>query len=189
MSKPGTYRVSDESPVDFATAIEAWTTAARTALERAARKYRATISYKDLAEEVQERSGIRTLMLPWHWIGRVLGGVARECHAGGEPLLSALCVHADGTVGVGYGKAIAENYGGEMPEDLDMHAAIERFRCYQQFGAELPADGGSPALTAQVAARRNRVRTQAANGREVHRAVCPSCHLLLPMSGQCDTCS
>ncbi len=102
---------------------------------------------------------------------------------------SQLCVHADGTVGEGYGKAIAENHGGDMPEDLNMHAAIERFGCYQHFGAAVPADGGSPALTAQVAARRNRVRTQAANGREVQRTVCSSCHLLLPMSGQCDTCS
>jgi hypothetical protein len=28
-----------------------------------------------------------------------------------------------------------DNYGGPLPGDLDMHAAEERLRCYQSFGA------------------------------------------------------
>ncbi len=189
MNKPGTYRVSDGAAVDFADALNAWTTAARPALIRTTQKYRATISYKELAEEVQGRSGIRTLMLPWHWIGRVLGAVSRECHRRDEPLLSALCVHADGTVGEGYGKAIVENFGAPAPEDLDMHAAVERFKCYQHFGAQMPADGGSPALTKQVAAKRNRVRAQKVNPVTASRPICPTCYLMLPLSGQCDNCA
>ena len=44
--------------------------------------------------------------------------------------------------------------GGPLPGDLDMHAAEERLRCYQSFGADLPPGGGRPALTPQIAARR-----------------------------------
>ena len=32
--------------------------------------------------------------------------------------------------------------GGPLPGDLDMHAAEERLRCYQSFGADLPPGGG-----------------------------------------------
>lgn len=188
MTEPGTFRASDRSPVDFKDALPLWEQAARPALERTARTYRATISYKELAEEVQEQSGVRTLMLPWHWIGRVLGAVAHDCHGNGEPMLSALCVRSDGTVGDGYAKAIVETVGGPPPEDLDMHAATERFRCYQYFGAQMPPDGGSPALTKQVAAKRSWVRRQTANAAMPSRPICPTCHLMLPMSGQCDNC-
>jgi hypothetical protein len=131
--------------------------------------YHATITYKDLAEEVQATSGIRTRRLLQNWIGDVLGTVAEDCHQAGEPLLSALCVRADGTVGPGYGKAVVDNFGGDPPDDLDMHAAVERLECHRFFGAQLPADGGSPALTPLVAAARR--------------------HLMLPISGQCDNCS
>ena len=101
---------------------------------------------------MQLASGIRTTRLLQHWIGDVLGTVSRDCHKAGEPLLSALCVRTtDGSVGPGYGIAVVENFGGEPPDDLDMHAAEERLQCYQYFGAELPPDGGKPALTKQLA--------------------------------------
>jgi hypothetical protein len=85
--------------VNASDALEAWVVYARPALERTAKTYHATITYKELAETVQEESGIRTRRLLQHWIGDVLGTVARDSHAKGEPLLSALCVRADGTVG------------------------------------------------------------------------------------------
>jgi hypothetical protein len=188
VTTPGTYRERDQSPVAFSDAIGAWVVAARPALERTARKYRALITYKELAEEVQSVSGIRTKSLMTNWIGDVLGAVSRGCHAIGEPLLSSLCVRADGTVGPGYAIAVVENFGGEPPEDLDMHAANERLSCYRHFGAELPSDGGTPALTPQVAAARTRVRRQTSPA-EAWRPFCPTCHLMLPMSGQCDYCS
>ena len=102
-------------------------------------------------------------------------------------MLSALCVHSDGTVGDGYGQAIAENYRCEPPWDLDMHAAQERFRCYQLCGAVLPAGGGEPALTSQVAARRawaaERMRADVSS-----HLYCPGCNLTLPISGNCEYC-
>jgi hypothetical protein len=163
----------------------AWTPIARSTLEGVARNYNSTISYSDLAEEVQCRSGIRTRMLMHYWIGDVLGRVARDCYANGQPLLSALCVHQDGTVGDGYAWALGETYG-DAPADLDMHAAKERLKCYRHFGASLPPDGGKPALTPKLAARRRVAATRA--GKERRRPVCPTCHLELPLSGQCDTC-
>lgn len=187
MDEPGTFRVSDGAPVAFATATATWTEVARSTLLRTAMEYQATISYKGLAEEVQVVSGIRTKMLPWHWVGRVLGGVARDCHRRGEPMLSALCVHEDGTIGEGYGKAILENQGPPVPDDLDLHAAEERLRCYRHFGATLPADGGTPALTPQVARLRNRAKMR--TSLEGDRDVCPTCYLMLPLSGQCGNCS
>src|SRR5262249_23345239 len=115
-----------------------------------------TITYQALAEQVQDEAGIRTRILMMNWIGKVLGSVARESHRRGQPLLSALCVHADGSIGDGYAEAVIENYGGQPPADLEIHAAEERLRCYQFFGATLPPGGGVPALTPQVAARRER---------------------------------
>jgi hypothetical protein len=150
MGTPGTYRASDGSRVEFAAALAAWTAAAVPVLERVARTYHATISYKELGEEVQQVTGIRTRVLLMNWIGQVLGGVSRISHRRGQPMLSALCVHADGTVGDGYGQAILDNYGGPLPDDLDMHAAEERLRCHRSFGADLPPGGGRPALTPQV---------------------------------------
>lgn len=43
---PGTYRASDGSGVEFSTALTAWTAAALPVLERVARTYHATITYK-----------------------------------------------------------------------------------------------------------------------------------------------
>ena len=76
----------------------------------------------------------------------------------------------------------------EPPRDLDMHAARERFRCYQQCGAVLPPSGGEPALTAQVASR----RAWAAERRRADVSIqqyCPGCYLTLPISGNCEYCA
>jgi hypothetical protein len=167
--------------------VAAWTAAAIPALERVAGVYHATITYLDLGEQVQDRSGIRTRMLLMNWIGQVLGGVSRTSHGKGQPLLSALCVRADGTIGEGYALAVEENYG-TRPGDLEMHAAEERLRCYQFFGAALPPGGGVPAHTPQVAARRAS-RAAQAKPDPAGRPCCPSCNLALPVSAVCDNCS
>jgi hypothetical protein len=181
---PGTYRESDGSPVTFSTAVRAWQAAARQTLESVAHHYHGVITYKALAEAVQNSTGIRTRMLLANWIGRVLGAVSADCHRLDEPMLSALCVYADGGVGPGYAEAVIERYGGPAPEDLDRHSAEERLRCYRHFGAPLPPDGGVPALTPQVAARRRRARHTASPKR-----LCSTCNMQLPLSGQCDFCT
>ena len=96
---------------------------------------------------VQADTGIRTRQLIHYWIGEV----AFLAHRHGEPLLSSLVVSSEGEVGEGYAKAVLDVYGPPPPRDLQRHAAEERLRCYRYFGATLPADGGTPQLTRQVA--------------------------------------
>jgi hypothetical protein len=180
---PGTWRVADGSAVAFATAKQAWTLAARDVLIRTARRYHSYITYGELANEVQEVTGIRTRSQMRNWIGAVLGRVADECVRRCEPPLSALCVRQDETVGDGYAYVL-EIAGEAIPDDLDMHAAAARLRCYRHFEAELPEDGGRPALTAKVAAARRR----RASKPEQPPAICARCHLQRPASGRCDNC-
>ncbi|MEP7194784.1 MAG: hypothetical protein ABI903_18225 [Actinomycetota bacterium] len=180
---PGTWRVSDGSAVAFAVAKEAWSLAAREILVRTARSYHAYITYGELAEEVQQVTGIRTRSQMRNWIGAVLGKVADDCRLRCEPSLTALCVHQDETVGEGYAYVL-KIAGEEIPDDLDFHAAEARFACYRAFGAELPSDGGQPALTAKVAAARKHKAKQI----EVMPALCPQCFIQLPVSGRCDNC-
>jgi hypothetical protein len=123
MSGPGIFRVADGSAVTQADAVLSWADVARPVLIEVARSYHATISYKDLAEAVEASTGIRTRLLLQNWIGRVLGTVSSDCHRRNEPLLSALCVHADGSVGAGYAQAVRDAYGGDLPADLERHAA------------------------------------------------------------------
>jgi len=180
----GTYRDSDGAKVEFAAARAAWSVAARDVLVGVACRYHAVITYKELAEEVQRAAGIRTGMQVRHWIGGVLERLAIDGAQRQEPMLCALCVQLDGTVGDGYAGAI-EVTGGAQPADLDQHAAEERLACHRHFGAKHPADGGRPALTPQVAERRERQRR-----REVPAPrLCPTCFMELPLSGKRDTCS
>jgi hypothetical protein len=162
--------------------MPAWIKAARPVLEDAARTYNGRITYGELASRVQEATGIFTNQLVHYWAGVL----AFNCCRPGEPLLCSLVVDAEGQVGSGYEDAVVTTYGGPPPKDLQMNSAEERLKCYRYFGADLPADGGQPTLTPQVARQRlqasSRARTQAL------RPVCPIHHLQLPMSGQCDLC-
>lgn len=160
---------------------------ARESLLRTAETYNGYITYRDLAEELQNKSGIRTRQLTHHWIGKVLGIVSNDCHRAHEPLLSSLCVQQNGSVGASYGLALDETYGGPRPADLDLAAAEERLKCYGHFGAKMPADGGQPVLTPMLAATRNKKATVSRARRvvEEERAICPLCHVRLPSSGVC----
>lgn len=180
----GTWR--EASQVGSEVARTAWAEAARPVLLGAARRYNSVVTYKELAAEVQRGTGIRTKQLMHYWIGDVLGRVSATGFRRGEPLLSALCVDAEGSVGAGYAIAVRENYG-TTPGDPDDHAAHERLNCYRHFGAsDLPADGGRPALTPKLAASRERVRKAKAAERPAR--LCPNCHTALPATGQCDYC-
>src|SRR4051812_17896097 len=137
---PTTYRETDSSPIEMEMAVEQWAVIARQELERVARSYGEVVQYSELADAVQTSTGIRTRKLMRHWIGNVLSNVGADCHARGEPLLSSLCVQKDGTIGDGYGVALVNIYGGDAPDDLDQQTGAEGPRCYQQFGAGMPAD-------------------------------------------------
>lgn len=173
--------------MELTEAREAWAGVAREVLVATASKYRATITYKELATQLQDQTGIRTKTLQHHWIGDVLRMVSDENVKADEPLLCSLCVNAKGSVGAGYGNLIDTPEGEELPADLDLHAAAARLECYRKWASDLPATGGSPALVEQEASRREREAKKAAELRP--RPHCPTCFLRLPASGHCDTCA
>src|ERR687895_567350 len=92
----------DATTVGSEVARAAWAEAARGVLVDAARQYGATVTHKELSTLVQEGSRIRTSQATHFWIGDVLERVARNCADGDEPMLSALCVNAQGSVGADY---------------------------------------------------------------------------------------
>jgi hypothetical protein len=176
---------------------EEWTAAARETLLEAARRYRATVTPKALAIEVQRRSGIRTKQQMHYWLGEVLGRVALESAGRDEPLLVSLVVDEAGRVGDGYAVAVLAAYG-DRPENPNAHAAREQLECYRFFDAVgLPADGGSVAPPKVVAAAPRARRTAAPKAPAVKRPskpadipleICPTCFMALPRSGVCDNC-
>jgi hypothetical protein len=181
MSTPATtIREIDSSPVEMAEAQQEWAVAARPELERVARSYGEVLRYAELAEAVQVSTGIRTRKLMRTWIADVLTRVGTECEGRGEPLLSALCVQKDGSIGDGYGVALV-TIRGSAPDDLDLHAAEERLRCYEYFGAVMPADGGRPQLPPEVTARRRKAAKAARE--DAPKATCPKCNIVLPAMG------
>jgi hypothetical protein len=185
--RAGTYMESTGEPVEIKDAESSWQPLAREALVRTAETYNGYVTYKDLADELQNKSGIRTKQLVHNWIGRVLGVVSSDCHRLNEPLLSSLCVRQDGSVGARFGAALDMAYGGPRSADIDLEAAEERLKCYRHFGAQVPSDGGRPALTPMLATTRNKkaAATRAREKLEEVRVVCPLCFVQLPSSGVC----
>ncbi|QIK66169.1 hypothetical protein G7072_07270 [Nocardioides sp. HDW12B] len=189
---------------------ETYALAAREKLEQTAGTYGETVSLRDLAAWVQERSLIRTKQLPMSWIGDVLGRVGRACVERREPLLSSLCVDAKGHVSPAYALSV-EVLRHEQVGDPDEHASHERLACHRWFGAELPEGGGGPVVTVRAAAPRPERSTRVPGARaatprtatssrstaasvakaapvEKPLAICPVHFTELPATGVCDDC-
>jgi hypothetical protein len=180
----GEWREAAEVGDDVARA--AWADAARDELLEVAGRYQSVITTKDLALQVQQRSGIRTGQRAHYWIGDILGRVAADSADRGEPLLSSLCVNAEGSVGDIYATIVLE-IRGETLEDPDVHAAQERLALHQLFDAKgLPEEGGNAMLTPKLAASRARARKVRAMERVV--PTCPTCYTELPATGHCNYC-
>ena len=183
---PATGSWRDVADVGTEEARVEWAEAARTVLIETAGTYRAVLLFKELAAEVQYRSGVRTKQPNHYWISDVLGRVSRECAARDEPLLSTLCVNAEGSVGTAYAD-LARELTGEEAADPDQHAAEQRLACYRRYDAVgLPADGGSAALAPKLSDSRSRARKAARLAKPV--ATCPTCMMALLPTGVCDTC-
>jgi hypothetical protein len=181
-----TVNAEADSGTASASTREIWAALARDALIDTAHAYNSVITYKELSELVQERSGVRTRQLMTHWVSDVLGRVARDCGSREEPILSALCVDSTGSVGAGYLAAVRDVQG-ELTGDPDDHAASERLACYGHFGAVLPRGGGLPTLTPQVQRARDRKSAlRMAASREP--TICPHCYIAVPASGICENC-
>ena len=164
-------------------AIAVWSVVARDTLLKTARRYHSVVTYRELAVEVQEASGITTTQRLDYWIGSLLENVAAEAKRRGEPPLTALCVHQDGTIGPGYTKA-PKSVASDPDADVDQLAAEHRLLCYREYAEDLPADGGVAALTPQVAARKARQR----KAEPVVRPVCPIHYVELSATGVCGSC-
>jgi hypothetical protein len=185
----GYWREPDGSAVSAAQAQIVWTRAAYPALMEVARRYHAVVTYAELAERVQQASGVRTRIDQRHWLGKVLALVVREAHRRGDPPLTALVVHAaDGRVGSAYQDVLAVAGQPALADEMDreQHAAAARLACYRHFGADLPADGGIPALAPRL--RASVARKAAATAVPRPPAICPTCFLELPATRVCDSC-
>jgi hypothetical protein len=163
----------------------AWAEAARELLLDAARKYRAVVTQRELADGVQARTDIVTTQRMQQWLPDVLARVSKDCAARDEPNLASLCVDASGSVGEGYSAALAT--AGDRPDDGDRHAAVVRLECYTHFGApDLPADGGLAALTPKLESSRARTKKAAVAARPIN--MCPVCFMSIPPNGTCVNC-
>ncbi|MFJ7248883.1 hypothetical protein ACIQWA_31085 [Kitasatospora sp. NPDC098652] len=194
----GYWREADGTPVAVSQAHIVWTRAAYPALVDVAGRYHAVITYAELAEAVQQASGVRTSVNQRHWIGKVLALVVREAHRRGDPPLTSLVVHAaDGMVGAAYQDVL--EVAGQPPildeMDREQHAAAARLACYRHFGADLPADGGIPALAPRLTTTVTRRKTATAKTAAAVTAtaprppaICPNCFLELPATRVCDSC-
>ncbi len=168
-------------------AREGWAEAARAVLEETATVYQAVLLHKELAALVQERSGIQTRQQPHYWIEDVLSLVTAECARRDEPLVSALAVNSEGSVGERYGVAVGLATG-TTPDDADEHASHQRLACYRRFeAAGLPTDGGFAELTPRQAGIRDRARKLRLQERV--QPQCPTCHTELPATMECDYCA
>ncbi|MFF0816161.1 hypothetical protein ACFYVR_13565 [Rhodococcus sp. NPDC003318] len=164
---------------------EIWSAQARDVLIEVAGTYQRTLTYQQLADAVQERSGVYTRNLLQNWIGKILSRVAAQCSANAEPLLSSLCVSVNGTVGDGYAKAVRAMYDVD-PGDLELHAAEERLRCYRYFGAlDLPADGGVATLAPSVVTARAKAQKRDRSRRRELVITCGECFQMQSLTGKC----
>jgi hypothetical protein len=178
--------------VSNADAITAWAPLAREALIATARTYRAVITYQELADRVQQQSQITTDQLMTHWIGRLLERVAVDADRRGDPPLTSLCVHQDGTIGDGYRETPAATAEGDT--DAEILAARHRHRCYTEYAHDLPEGGGEPAPPVRVVRRRapraaSRTAPRAAAvTSQLREVACTSCWMIVPARETCTSC-
>lgn len=171
--------------------LQAWGPVAYETLRETARSYNTVITHQELADRLQARTGVSGEGRSTQLMGKLLELVAFEAHRSGNPPLTALCVRADGTIGENYQRVVTMTTGGAV-DDLDQRAALDRFACYREYAADLPADGGTPTLTPQVALRRERRKISTSRrNRDVPQresSLCPTCFTMLALTGQCDNC-
>ena len=188
--RSGYWTVVDGQPVSKQDAETAWAEAARVRLGEVAASYHATIEYGALADEIQVSSGIRSRVPMRHWIGGVLGDVARGNRDHAAPPLTALVVQAGtGMVGDGYDEVLrlAGMVPIHDPVEREDHAATARLECYRWAGAELPPGGGRPALAPRLRAARERAARLRRPSSPPN--LCPTCSIAMPVTGVCDSCS
>ncbi|WP_369634789.1 hypothetical protein [Nocardia sp. JMUB6875] len=188
----GAWRTNSDETVTFRDASVAWALAAHEVLAETASGYGHFVTVNELAEQIQEMSGIRTNAPTRTWMDAILRKVARRCHNAGEPPLTALCVKQNHKVSESY-KYVLELAHLPIPADLEVHAAYARWQCYAAYGAEIPTDGGIPPLVPRNGGAPRRVTAAGPVSTpkpepEPRKAVCASCFTELPANGVCYYC-
>ena len=146
---------SDGTKVPHAEALELWADAAYEHLREMAATYNETTTYAALRRDVAARTQVTSAQQLNHWSREVLLRAARRAAESGDPPLTSLCVRDDGTIGPGYREA-PTSPAASGAADIEMRAAEDRLLCYRRFARDVPADGGRPTLTPEVAfARRD----------------------------------
>lgn len=187
-----------------------WVKHAYDVLVETAGRYNAVITYSDLAEEVQLRSGLHTTAQLRNWVGDLLKMIAQANHLRGEPPLTSLVVHKqDGHVGAGYDEVLRLAGRAPIPDEAEREndAAAARLECYRRWSDDVPADA-QPTLVARArpahtstatgsstARRSSAGRTPTpghppSRSREERRgSVCPTCFMEMPVAGPCPNCA
>jgi hypothetical protein len=149
---------------------EIWRPEARKVLIEYARKD-LVVRYGDFVDLVEGRSGLPGAGYPV-WMHTTLQHLAEICLKRREPILSALCVNADGTVAGGYQQAL-ENYYGNAQFDIEDHAERERLRCYHHYESQ-PTGQANSARRRQMHRQKNPPVT----------TKCPDCLKPIPVGGR-----
>lgn len=148
---------SDGTQVPHSDAIELWADAAYEVLKDVATRYNSVITYADLRDKIQAKTGISTEMVLPNWIGSVLERAAQKAVDNNEPPLTSLCVKADGLIGEGYHHA-PKIVTVSPSTDTQQLAAEHRLLCYQAFAKNLPSDVGKPTLTPKAEIQRRKLQ-------------------------------
>jgi hypothetical protein len=182
-----------------------WVKHAYDTLVETASRYNAVITYGDLAEEVQRRSGLHTDAPLRNWVGDLLKMVAQANHLRAEPALTSLVIlKHDGRVGAGYdevfrlaGQPLIADEG-----ERENHAAAARLECYRRWCDDVPADarptlvthagrarGAAAGRSAARPAPRSPSRATSRTHEERRGSICPTCFMEMPVAGPCPNCT
>ena len=155
-----------------------------------ARQPNGHITYQDIADMLQDSTGIETRVPMRNWIGTPLWLVAEMCVRNKEPQLTALVVSAQTLeVGDGYLNTFAIA-GQPIPKNLQRAAAETRVECYDHFSRREPVGWDRTRLTGRNAAPPQAKARRVAKTRPEPETpkVCPTCFLELLPSGRCGYC-
>ena len=187
MVTPGTWHESDPAiSVKWSEAMGAWAEAILPELEQVASVFGGSITYEDLASAIQYRTGYRTRMLLGNWIGKVLEVVLKRTIREGLAPLTSLVVRKDtGGVGDGYYNHDHPQHSVKDDVQLQRMAAQDRLTCYRVHCGSVPANA-TPRMTELFDQKHSPVGRARA---ELPEQFCPTCHLVLPLGGECDSCA
>lgn len=183
---------ADGEFIDQVSAVRAWAQAAHEVLVATASRQRGAIDTATLARTVQQRTGIATKQSASKWIGPLLGVIAKHNADRGEPLLPALVVRRDGTVGPAWEEVLRFARIPIPDGDLEQHAAAQRMAAHHRWAGTVEEAPAASAVKAPRAAGVKRAAPTTAkrpvNPEPLRGSICPNCFMQMSLTGVCDNC-